>query len=106
MKFLNSIKKENEIYITFKSGRIFDEMSISHLGVELIAEADNCPENTTFILDFLNVDYLSSAALGKIITVNKKLKEKNSSLILKNMNSDIHEIFVITKLDKFFKIEI
>lgn len=105
MKYLNSLKKDNEIHITFNNGRIFDEMSISHLGVELLAEADNCPEKNTLILDFSNVDYLSSAALGKIITVNKKLKEKNSFLILKNMNADIHEIFVITRLDKFFKIE-
>jgi anti-anti-sigma regulatory factor len=38
--------------------------------------------------------------------MNKKLKEKEIILILKNMSENIHEVFVITRLDKFFKIEV
>lgn len=105
MKFLNSVTDDVCTTITFTNGRIFDEMSISNLGLELLAIGDSAPENSKVILDFSNVDYLSSAALGKIISMNKKLKEKGTSLVLRKMNENIHEIFVITRLDKFFKIE-
>ena len=37
--------------------------------------------------------------------MNKKSKEKEIILTLRNMNEDILEVFVITRLDKFFKIE-
>ena len=40
-----------------------------------------------------------------MITMNKKLKEKEIILTLRNMNEDIHEVFVITRLEEFFKIE-
>jgi anti-sigma B factor antagonist len=56
------------------------------------------------LLNFGNVEYLSSAALGKLITLNKKLGQAGGKLILCNIDPQIHEVFEITKLDKFFKI--
>ena len=51
-----------------------------------------------------NVEYLSSAALGKLITLNKKLQNAKGKLILCAIDPQIHEVFEITKLDRFFKI--
>ena len=56
------------------------------------------------LLNFGNVEYLSSAALGKLITLNKKLQAVGGKLILCNIDPQIFEVFEITKLDKFFKI--
>jgi len=56
------------------------------------------------LLNFSNVEYLSSAALGKLITLNKKLGQAGGKLILCNISPEILEVFEITKLDKFFKI--
>ncbi len=105
MKFLNVIKEENKTIITFINGKIFDEASISNLGLELLSHADESANDSTVILDFVGVDYLSSAALGKIITMNKKLKEKNATFILRNLSENIREVFQITRLDKFLRIE-
>jgi anti-sigma B factor antagonist len=57
------------------------------------------------LLNFGNVEFLSSAALGKLITLNKKLLAAKGRLILCNIDPQIHEVFEITKLDKFFNIQ-
>jgi anti-sigma B factor antagonist len=105
MKFLSVITEETFTLVKFTNGKMFDETSISELGSELLSVVEITPEKSKVILDFTGVVYFSSAALGKMITMNKKLKEKEIILTLRNMNEDIHEVFVITRLDKFFKIE-
>jgi len=106
MKFLSVFTEETFTLVKFTNGKMFDEASISELGLELLEFVETTPEKKKVILDFTGVVYFSSAALGKMITMNKKLKEKEIILTLRNMNEDIHEVFVITRLDKFFKIEL
>ena len=55
-------------------------------------------------MNFGNVEYLSSAALGKRITLNKKLQAVGGGLILCNIDPQIYEVFEITKLNKVFNI--
>ena len=50
------------------------------------------------------MDHLSSAALGMLINANKRVKEKNGQLRLTNIKPQIYEVFVITKLNKLFRI--
>ena len=57
------------------------------------------------VLDFANVEYLSSAALGKLITMDKKTKGAKGKLRLCNIRPDIYEVFTITRLDKEFDIK-
>ena len=56
------------------------------------------------ILHFGNVEYLSSAALGKLITLDKKAKAAKAQLRLCDIKPEIYEVFAITKLNKLFKI--
>ena len=56
------------------------------------------------LLDFSNVDHLSSAALGMLINVNQKIKAASGELRLTNIKAQIYEVFVITKLNKLFRI--
>jgi len=57
------------------------------------------------LLNFSNVEYLSSAALGKFITLNKKVNAAGGRLILCNIDPQIYEVFEITKLNKLFNIQ-
>ena len=50
------------------------------------------------------VDHLSSAALGTLITINNKVKQKGGQLRLSDINPQIYEVFLITKLNKLFRI--
>ena len=56
------------------------------------------------MLNFSSVEFLSSAALGKLITLDKKVKVHNSKLKLSNIRPEIYEVFAITKLNKLFDI--
>ncbi len=50
------------------------------------------------------MEYLSSAALGKLITMEKKVKAAKGKLRLCCIRPEIYEVFAITKLNRLFKI--
>ena len=56
------------------------------------------------LLNFGNVDFMSSAALGKLITLDRKVKAAKGRLKLSNIRPEILEVFQITKLNKVFDI--
>ena len=56
------------------------------------------------LISFDNVDHLSSAALGTLITINNKIRSKDGQLRLAEIDPQIYEVFVITKLNKLFQI--
>src|SRR5260370_22453295 len=90
--------------VNFVDRKILDEQNIQIIGEQLFSMVDE-EGWRKILLNFGNVEYLSSAALGKLITLNKKLQQAGGKLILCNIDPQIHEVFEITKLDKFFKID-
>jgi anti-sigma B factor antagonist len=50
--------------------------------------------------DLQDVDYISSAALGKLINLKKPLQRRRGTIRFANMNPDLQEIFRITRLDQ------
>jgi anti-sigma B factor antagonist len=90
--------------VRFKDQKIIDPEAIQELGDELftLVEKDNRPK---IVLNFANVEFLSSAALGKLITFEKKVKKNGSKLILTNIAPEIYQVFTITNLDKLFTIK-
>jgi len=89
--------------VNFVDRKILDEQNIQIIGEQLFNLVDE-EGAKKLLLNFSNVEYLSSAALGKLITLNKKCQNAGGRLILSNIDKQIHEVFEITKLDKFFKI--
>lgn len=85
----------------FIDKKILDEGNIQIIGNQLFAliEEDG---RQKIVLDFSNVEYLSSAALGKLITMDKKMKTAKGKLRLCAIRPDIYEVFAITKLNKLF----
>lgn len=89
--------------IEFTNSKILDEGNIASIQETLNALIDE-EENPRLLLDFATVDHLSSAALGMLINVNNKVRQKNGQLRLANIKPPIYEVFMITKLNKLFKI--
>lgn len=89
--------------VRFRDQKIIEDINIQELGQELfrLVEADGCER---LLLDFSSVDFLSSAALGKLITLDKKMKAHGGTLKLSNIRSEIYEVFAITKLNRLFDI--
>jgi anti-sigma B factor antagonist len=90
--------------VNFVDRKILDEQNIQIIGDQLFGLVDT-EGLRKLLLNFGNVEYLSSAALGKLITLNKKLQAVGGRLILCNIDPQILEVFEITKLDKFFNIQ-
>ena len=90
--------------------------AISHTDEKLLEERDIAAiqdsvmsvieqaEKLNLILDFSHVKFLSSAVLGLLIRISKKIYERDGNLGLCNINSKIYEIFKITRLTKIFDI--
>ncbi|MFO1019575.1 MAG: STAS domain-containing protein [Planctomycetales bacterium] len=87
----------------FVDKKILDEANIQIIGNQLFGMVD-ADGRKKIVLDFTNVEYLSSAALGKLITLDKKVKAAKGKLRLCNIRPDIYEVFAITRLNKLFDI--
>lgn len=99
------IETVGEITIAgFTDRKILDESNIQLIGEELFGLVEE-DQRKRIILDFSNVEYLSSAALGKLITMDTKVRNANGKLRLCNIRPDIYEIFQITRLNKIFEIK-
>lgn len=85
----------------FIDKKILDEGNIQVIGSQLFALVEE-DGRSKIVLDFSNVEYLSSAALGKLITMEKKVKAAKGKLRLCSVRADIYEVFAITKLNKLF----
>ncbi len=89
--------------IRFLDRNILEEASIQQIGKEIGHVIDRS-SNPRVLINFENVEHLSSAALGTLIAINNKIKQKGGQLRLSNIRSHIYEVFAITKLNKLFKI--
>src|ERR1700674_2008854 len=87
--------------VNFTDKKILDEQNIQIIGEQLFSLVDDLGRRK-LLLNFSNVEYLSSAALGKFITLNKKVNAAGGRLILCNIDPQIYEVFEITKLNKLF----
>jgi anti-sigma B factor antagonist len=90
--------------VKFVDRKILDEANIQELGQELfqLVEDDG---RKSLLLNFSSVEFLSSAALGKLITLDRKVKAHSGKLKLSNIRPEIYEVFAITKLNKLFDIK-
>lgn len=99
-----TISSEKDVQVVaFTASKILDEPSIEEIGQTISAIVDERPM-PKLLLDFSSVDHLSSAALGMLINVNDRLRRKNGQLRLVGIKPQIYEVFVITNLNKLFKI--
>jgi anti-sigma B factor antagonist len=90
--------------VRFVDRKILDEANIQELGQELFQLIEE-EDRKNLLLNFSSVEFLSSAALGKLITLDKKVKARGGKLKLSNIRPEIYEVFAITKLNKLFDIK-
>ncbi|MDX2114614.1 MAG: STAS domain-containing protein [Planctomycetota bacterium] len=98
------VKKEAGVtHVEFVDRNILDEANIQQIGEEIsgLIDAEPAPK---LVISFSNVDHLSSAALGALITIHNKMKARQGQLRLANIDPQIYEVFVITKLNRLFEI--
>jgi anti-sigma B factor antagonist len=89
--------------VSFVDTKIVTEENIQEVGDQLysLVEEDGYKQ---LLLNFGNVQYLSSAALGKLINLKKKVGAVKGKLKLCCIHPDLLEVFRITRLDQVFEI--
>ena len=97
------LEQEGVLRIEFIDRNILDEANIQQIGDE-ISRLVEMQQSPRLLISFENVDHLSSAALGTLITINNKIRGRDGQLRLANIDPQIYEVFVITKLNKLFQI--
>ena len=93
----------NATIIGFTDHKILEEKDIKALQESLMSVIEQA-ERINLILDFGNVRFLSSAVLGLLIRISKRIYERDGQLRLCRINPKIYEIFKITRLTKTFDI--
>lgn len=102
MIIMDITKKYNEKELTlFVKGRI-DTITSEDLKKEINDEMGNFE---SLILDFTDLEFISSAGLRVLIATQKKLKPENIPFVIKNVDDSIKEIFRMSGFDKILKIE-
>jgi anti-sigma B factor antagonist len=90
--------------VRFRDRKIVEDINIQELGSEMFSLIET-EKRSKLLLNFSTVDFLSSAALGKLITLDKKAKASGGVLKLSNIRPEIYEVFAITKLNRLFDIK-
>ena len=73
---------------------------------ELKYAIDTLPESAKeLILDFTDVDYISSAGLRVLVQAQNKMESKGGSIKITNVNQIVDEIFEITGFGDLLSIE-
>ena len=87
--------------VRFLETAILDTRLIQQISEQLneLVEARN---KKKLLLDFNAVKFLSSSALGLLVTLKKKLDIINGTIVICGMNKELQKVFKITSLDKLF----
>jgi len=89
--------------VEFIDRNILDEANIKLIEEDIVKLIESATQ-PKMVISFADVEHLSSAALGTLITVNNKIKARSGKLRLANIDPQILEVFVITRLNKLFEI--
>lgn len=65
---------------------------------------DSIADVTELVMDFANLEYISSAGLRVLLSAQKTMN-KQGSMVVKNVNDDINEIFDVTGFSDLLTIE-
>jgi anti-sigma B factor antagonist len=93
--------KRDHVHIFSLSGRL-DSSTSPTLEENINQVLENGPNN--IILNFEDLDYISSAGLRVILKTTKDLKVKKGKLLLCSMQDYVREVFEIAGFDTFLPI--
>jgi anti-sigma B factor antagonist len=94
---------ERVTIVTFQDENILEDLQIKKLEQALLPIIKE-KGNERIILNFTNVRYMSSACLGLLVKVHKRIIEQSGHLQLCSLDPKIYKVFEITQLTKIFDI--
>jgi len=104
MSTLKTQIKENILVVQFQDDSIIDETRIEAVGKEL-SKLVSESEQKKFVLSFENVEFMSSAMIGKLVHFVNLCNNEQIELRLCDINANIQKVFDLMRLDKLFSID-
>jgi anti-sigma B factor antagonist len=89
---------------TVRAARVLDAVNVTEFGNRLLEYVDEHP-GVHLLLNFAQVNYLSSAALTELLKVNEATQRTGGGVRLCALSPEIASVFQITNLDKLFLVE-
>ena len=80
-----------------------DEENIDPVGQELLTLVDKY-ECRRIILDLSDVEYMTSAMVGKMIRIHRQMHRDNGKLVLCQLHPTVYEILHTSKLLTYFNV--
>ena len=80
-----------------------DRNQTTEIGQDVFKQFDE-KGKSLMLIDLSTVKCMNSAMLGNLMTANKKAKAKKGKVVIFGVDSDIMEVFIITRLDKMLGI--
>ena len=87
--------------VGFRDASILDVLTIQKIGKELYDVVETNGKKKV-ILDFGDVRFLSSQALGVLLTLRRKADKAGAKVVLARIRPELARVFKITNLDKLF----
>ncbi|RMG37174.1 MAG: anti-sigma factor antagonist [Planctomycetota bacterium] len=91
------------VVVSFTVPQLNEEENIEQLGRELFAlvEQFGCRK---VAVSLLGVDYITSSAIGKLITLHRKLHRNNGRLVLCDVTGEVENVLRTSKLLSYFNV--
>jgi anti-sigma B factor antagonist len=89
--------------VAFKDAKILDDTVLDEIKTELNNLIGKVP-GPDVLLDFGNVQFMSSAMLGLLGQLHRKISAGKGRLKMCNIRPEIFQVFKLTSLDKLFSI--
>jgi anti-sigma B factor antagonist len=101
---LLGFEKRGDITIgSIHAASVLDALNVTRFGEEVTRYLTQNP-GTNLLLDFQNVEYLSSAVLTELLRIKQTTEQTKGTLRLCGLNDNIRKVFEITNLDQVFVI--
>jgi anti-sigma B factor antagonist len=98
-----SEKRGNVGVVHFTTSQVLDELNVQQLGQELNDLVEKS-YMVKMVINFDRIKFLSSAVLGKLISLHKRMQKEKGRMAFCNINKDVLQVFRITRLDKLIPI--
>ncbi len=82
---------------------VFSEAAVKDLNSQLENAVEQA-STTKFIVDFANVQYMSSTVLGALVSALLKIQQKHGELRVTGIDKDLKHLFRLTGLHRIFYI--
>ncbi|HEY0009855.1 MAG TPA: STAS domain-containing protein [Tepidisphaeraceae bacterium] len=91
--------------VEFRTNSLMDPPELERISQALYRLVDD-EDRRLFILDFSQVQYISSQAIGIVLTINKKLNTlPRSKFVLCGVGEKLMQLIKITRLDRLLTIK-